>query len=54
MLWSSSVRYGQKNQVGFNDNMISQVSAARQGFKQLDIRRDNGSVSSVGLISSCL
>ena len=50
MLWSSSVRYGQKNQVVFNDNMISQVSAARQGFKQLDIRRDNGSVSSVGLI----
>ena len=36
-LWSSSVR-AEKYQYGFNDNIVSQVSAARQGFKQLDIR----------------
>ena len=39
MLLSSVVRNGQENpQFGFNDNITSQVSAARQGSKQLDIR----------------
>ena len=38
MLWSSSMDMGRKTQSGFNDNIISQVSAARQGLKQLDIR----------------
>ena len=39
MLWSSGVRYGQKTKkFGYIDNMICQVSAARQGFKQLDIK----------------
>ena len=31
-------RWAEKPQFGFNDTIISQVSAARQGFKQLDIR----------------
>ena len=39
MLWSASVTYGHENpDVDFNDNIISQVSATRQGFKQLEIR----------------
>ena len=31
-------RWVGKPPFGFNDTMISQVSAARQGFKQLDVR----------------
>ena len=43
-----------KPQFGFNDKIVPQVSAARQGYKQLGIRLTNGSVSSVSLFSSCL
>ena len=54
-MWSASVTYGHENpDVGFNDNIISQVSATRQGFKQLDIRLTMAvSVVSVWFTAAC-
>ena len=41
--------WAEKRQFGFNDNIVPQVSAFRQGFTQLDIRL----TMAVSVVSGC-